>query len=1048
MMKTKLLILILFLLLFKLKSQERLDFYPKSPQASSLSSLIYLPINKAVGKVNPSINLFTIDIDGYQLPITLNYSYSGYKPSDQVGILGRGWSITNTGIISQSVRGADDFSAMGFSGSSRVGKNIIKPFLEENVSLTTHQITTIITDDIDSEPDVFSFNAGNVNSKFLINYDNEVVFTDGEKVKVNFNNSTNPNFNIIDKTGVSYIFGMTEYSFPSSATKVNKSAYNLTNIKTIKNNDIIFNYSKNVRQFETISNTIKDIAGVQSPNSPCKETGGISHSSDIVSIDENLVNEIIYLKNKLTFSYETVFRNYSEEKLLTEVKVFNNNSLITKYKFTYDNSKNFLLKVEKLDSNGFVIESYNFEYHQTENFTDKSLYATDEYGYYNGKDTNQDLFFGNKSVDYEKTLIGALKKITYPTKGYTEFTYEQNEVKGQPKSSYDCNIALSNNKSFFVSSSTNLKIIKDSVYIPFPQTIKLTILAKAEKINGQGYRIVESSAKAKLPNGAYKMDCSSSDKLFAYAYNELSPENPDGNTIDKMELFDSYWYVPAGYVSVDLSTSNVGSTNSSGYGSASVIIDYNTNDIFKIGGLRIKTQKDCDFNNTCIEKEYDYTDDDGKPSSVLSLNPFHKSIFKCTFIDNANGGGSHSSIIYSTTKNNLPPLNSFAGTPVTYKKVTERIKNKPGAVSSYYTFRPVTGNGLISSLAPTDLFVNTIGKEQKTVYTKNTDTLSTENNLYDIKYFNSKKTNGFDMRLKNIFYFSFRDSSGYTGIAYYPPTINDVDYYPYSYLNNNFKLVEKKSNDYFNGNKVKKITSYNYNSDLDIASQKITFPDNSLQETTYQYAHDKNKTKLIEANMVGIPLETTVVKKQNASDPGKTISKTYTDYPDTLPDTQTGNLLLPKSASALDLVTGNMSTEVTYNQYDNKGNILQYTAKNGVPTAIIWDKSQTQPIAKVEGATYAQASAVAGDIVTASDQSQASYSEANLLAKLDAFRNNSVLSGFQITTYTYKPLIGVTSITPPSGIREIYIYDTANKLQEVRDVNGNLLKSYEYHYKP
>ncbi|MDQ0477483.1 hypothetical protein [Chryseobacterium sp. MDT2-18] len=58
------------------------------------------------------------------------------------------------------------------------------------------------------------------------------------------------------------------------------------------------------------------------------------------------------------------------------------------------------------------------------------------------------------------------------------------------------------------------------------------------------------------------------------------------------------------------------------------------------------------------------------------------------------------------------------------------------------------------------------------------------------------------------------------------------------------------------------------------------------------------------------------------------------------------------------------------------------------------------------------------------------------------------LSGFQITTYTYDPLIGVRSITPPSGLREYYFYDAANRLKEVRDSNGNVLKEYQYHYKP
>jgi hypothetical protein len=75
--------------------------------------------------------------------------------------------------------------------------------------------------------------------------------------------------------------------------------------------------------------------------------------------------------------------------------------------------------------------------------------------------------------------------------------------------------------------------------------------------------------------------------------------------------------------------------------------------------------------------------------------------------------------------------------------------------------------------------------------------------------------------------------------------------------------------------------------------------------------------------------------------------------------------------------------------------------------------------------------------------------ETALLTVLDSFRNNTALSGYQITTYTYDPLIGVRSITPPSGIREVYLYDTANRLMEIREGNqtGKLLKEFKYNYK-
>ncbi|RXM49593.1 MULTISPECIES: hypothetical protein, partial [unclassified Chryseobacterium] len=46
------------------------------------------------------------------------------------------------------------------------------------------------------------------------------------------------------------------------------------------------------------------------------------------------------------------------------------------------------------------------------------------------------------------------------------------------------------------------------------------------------------------------------------------------------------------------------------------------------------------------------------------------------------------------------------------------------------------------------------------------------------------------------------------------------------------------------------------------------------------------------------------------------------------------------------------STEVTYDKYDSKGNLVQYTTKDGVSTVIIWGYNGTLPIAKIENAKF------------------------------------------------------------------------------------------------
>ncbi len=271
-------------------------------------------------------------------------------------------------------------------------------------------------------------------------------------------------------------------------------------------------------------------------------------------------------------------------------------------------------------------------------------------------------------------------------------------------------------------------------------------------------------------------------------------------------------------------------------------------------------------------------------------------------------------------------------------------------------------------------------------------------------------------------------------------------------------LTKKETHDYFydSGQPRETLTTENYTysgaPDYQPTGQQTILEDGSVNEVSTKFAYQDGNTLMINKNMISIPVESTVINKKDINDAGKIISHNKNMYPAVLPTSQTGNLVLPTSVLTYDLQTPTVSsTELMYDKYDSNGNLLQYTTKDGVPTTIIWGYNQTQPIAKIAGVKLSdiQQSLITA-IVSASDTDAAAVpnnDETSFLQALNTFR--TALPNYQITTYTYDPLIGVRSITPPSGIREVYLYDNARRLMEIRenDQTGKLLKDFKYNYK-
>lgn len=1022
----------------------------QSPNAASLGKYGDVPVNLYTGKANVNIPIYSLEERGIKLNLSLNYDTGGIRINEAPSWIGQNWSLNAGGVITRSVKGLFNDEYLNEEGGEKdLGYNKLgvcgymynyQRLDNINWSSTNRtNLENLLYWPRDLEPDIFTFNFMGKTGKFFLGHDGKwkVQSEDNLKIIINkedfvypLNSSGDPSLNngypipktigkitIIDENGLQYEFGSDtesiEYSidfFDQKNHHLIANSWYLTKIKD-PNNNLLYSFEyrrgeviphfyleNSYRKFNLNSNftlfggCAKDCS--EEPGQGTLSTPGmlifptylnkiLTQSGTSIEFEKSPSYNLnfTYKDNpSLDYYFNQLLLNYSfningitpfiKYNLFYVTHYFDtNNSWRLSPEFiiwlTLDNYKERIFnrfRWYKLDniivkSGNNEIENitlvhnsnnkderlnllkvfgekekklYTLEYNNFGNLPSLLSRGLDHWGYYKGTDMKmyyspgmgkdfQSHYASREPVE-EFLQVGLLKKIIYPTNGYSEFIFEPNYYKK---------------------------------YVGF-----------------------------------------------------------DGN--NNFTLFNT-----------------------------------NTNEM--AGGVRIKSIIANDNNGNTIEKKYQYTVDknSNESSGVLGIkNTYYWPEWKTNTYDKP---GSYTETIFSI--NNIIPLGNFSGSHIAYSKVFEITENKGYIENVFSDFSDHPDENYLSTLCPDrSIFDSHINNDFLRGKLKKQIIYNNNSKIFEKEIAYAKYNNNFLAR-----------AVGFKRYSICPEVSqNCIDMNNYQYGNSytipfyDYKVSNIKEKNYFNGNFVETNTSFEYiyessNNDYILTDKIVTnkeiVNDLNAYEKLYTYANGQNNQYLISKNMIGIPLETEVKKNEI------TISKTNTNYPSSEAEAniKTSGLPLPYEVLKKDLQSTTMHKDVTYDKYDSKGNLLQYSIKGVNPVTIIWGYNDTYPIAIIKGIKYddVKTNSLIKSIITLSnkDINQAPNSdELALLTEFANLRKDSLFSSLQITSYTYDPLIGVRSITPPSGITEFYHYDFSNRLKSIVDVNDNIIKEYQYNY--
>jgi hypothetical protein len=462
-----------------------------SPQATDFQKYGDYPVSYSTGIPDISIPIYTINSSRLQVPITFAYHSAGFKPAEDNGTVGLGWSVNAGGRITRTVFGKTD----ELSGSPNPVRNpdTLHAMYTDNQNYISLLNNNTSNSYIDEEPDLFYFGTLTNSGKFILknngNGTRTPVVTKFSPVKITSNTTTYSTvavdyFEIVDENGNTFHYGTgltsgtgaIETSLPNTnqANLTFRSSWLLSEIISADKTDTIrFKYLgpfQGARRGSRTDNlSVKTLNSVFAQSclsgSTCTSggAGGYTYSNDQITWSTHstaIISEIDYKFGKVLFNYSgpNSFNNASGHTLY-QIILQNQDGINYKtYQLNQSNfgsPGNYNLSYYKMDSlqlfgtGGAYLNSYSFTYTNSTNASvpqgfEENL-GIDYWGFYNGATGNTSLFpnwqistssgympAGNAIREADETNMKnyILNKIRYPTGGTTSFEFEANKISG------------------------------------------------------------------------------------------------------------------------------------------------------------------------------------------------------------------------------------------------------------------------------------------------------------------------------------------------------------------------------------------------------------------------------------------------------------------------------------------------------------------------------------------------------------------------------------------------------------------------------------------